>query len=579
MRVTNSNDCILIEVYKRLLVDIIELSGVSLDAPDDISYDWVLIEGPKLDKQLLNYIEHNGLMPSFPEWIQPLWNRFLISNEAPILMYLRQLLLFCYKAEFEPTNEQLKEAQAQFEETDASIEVWDAYFKSRPPCFTHATARHTIITLLRETVNRNKFKDITPSHGPGAVFPHQYPWEKSKFLTLYPSIQEYYPYDQFFCGLPSFWKEVMVDEISGELQECQDIVANLVAVPKDSRGPRLICVHPSEAIWIQQGQRLVLEAAISMSNLTRGKINFTDQTVNGSLALSSSATREYVTLDLKEASDRLSTTLVRYLLGETLFGLLSCSRANKVKLLDGRVIELRKWAPMGNCLTFPIQSLIFWAIVRSSILCRYGENCNDVYVFGDDIIYPTKYHEGVLQAIICSGLIPNSGKTFAKGFFRESCGVDAYRGIDITPLRARACNVNATQGAIAYLDLCKRLRTRGYRFCTAYIYARISEVFGRLPLCNNPDAVGFFEYVQRDGLALIATEATTRYKRGHQKFGVRCLVVKGCLMTSFKHDWYHVQDSLIRLAHMHQEYSDRGTEYPIPYRTQLCYGWADILLN
>jgi hypothetical protein len=31
------------------------------------------------------------------------------------------------------------------------------------------------------------------------------------------------------------------------------IEAKLIAVPKDSRGPRLICVHPAESIWIQQG--------------------------------------------------------------------------------------------------------------------------------------------------------------------------------------------------------------------------------------------------------------------------------------------------------------------------------------
>lgn len=378
--------CILIQAYKRLLVDIIDLSKVSLDAPDEISNEWVLIEGPKLDKQILAYIEHGGDEPPIPEWLKPLWDKFRSEMNGVVLGYIRQLLLFCYKAEYEPTNEQLKEAQASFEETEECIGTWDAFFSERIPSPVHSTARQIVTSLIRETVRRGKFKDIIPSHGPGAVFPPRKPWVKSKFLTLYSSIQQYYPYDQFFCGLPSYWTETMVEEKSGSLLEADEIVACLVAVPKDSRGPRLICVHPSESIWIQQGLRLVLEAAISSHPLLRDKINFTDQTVNGKLALSSSVSRELVTLDLKEASDRLSSKLIRYLFGETAYAWLSCCRADKVQLLDGRVISLRKWAPMGNALTFPVQSLVFWALVHASILSRYGINCTEIYVFGDDIL-------------------------------------------------------------------------------------------------------------------------------------------------------------------------------------------------
>jgi hypothetical protein len=114
--------------------------------------------------------------------------------------------------------------------------------------------------------------------------------------------------------MPTFWHDIMVTESKGRIMEKTDIVAKLTAVPKDSRGPRLICVHPKEAIWIQQGQRLKLEAAITSSNLTKGRINFTDQTVNGGLALESSKSGRLATLDLKEASDRIScNSCVTYL--------------------------------------------------------------------------------------------------------------------------------------------------------------------------------------------------------------------------------------------------------------------------
>jgi len=153
-------------------------------------------------------------------------------------------------------------------------------------------------------------------------------------------------------------------------------------------------VHPAESIWIQQGQRQLLESRIESHPLTKGKIAFTDQTVNGKLALSSSKTREFCTLDLREASDRISCSLVKALFGPHTYEWMSCSRATHVKLLDGRVIELKKWAPMGNALCFPVESLVFFSLVVAGIRSHYGENCNDVYVFGDDIIFPSKYHNG-----------------------------------------------------------------------------------------------------------------------------------------------------------------------------------------
>jgi hypothetical protein len=571
---------ILLKVYKRLLADVCDLSGIHLDAPDEIiTHEWVMVNGPSLDKQTLMYLEGSGCEPVFPKWLIPLWERFKISDDPKYLKFIRQLLVFCYKAEYEPTNEQIKNAQAQFEDTDDGVRIWNSAFNSRMQSPTHRTARQLVTRVIRDISRHGSFRKIVPHHGPGAVFPPRKPWEKSKFLTLYRSIQEFYPFDQYFCGIPSFWWDTMVSEASGKLEERDDIIANLVAVPKDSRGPRLICVHPAESIWIQQGQRSVLEAAISNDPLLKGRINFTDQTVNGRLALDSSRTRELVTLDLKEASDRISPLLVRYLFGETAYAWLSCSRANKVKLLDGRVVELQKWAPMGNALTFPVQSLIFWALVRASVLSRYGDNCDEIYVFGDDILYPSQYHEGVLEGLVSSGLVPNITKTFRRGFFRESCGVDAYHGVDITPLRVRKQDIRATEDAVSYLDLAKRLRLGGYRCCATFIYSKIREYLnGKLPLSNNPQAQGFVEYVDLDWVQLMVREPSIRFRRRFHTWGVPCRMVRNPVYRGPTGDWYHLQDSLLRLHHMGDAISDRGTEYPIPYRTQLEYGWTDILM-
>lgn len=564
----------ILKVYHRLLVDICELSGVPLGAPDNVTSEWVLKEAPLLDKQCLSYIEGTRLeKPELPQWLLPLWDAFIVKNDARLLRLLRCSLLFCYKIEFEPTNEQIKDAQGVFEETDEGCGVWNSAQKAGYHALLLRTARQ-MVSLVIQRVN---WQEIAPSHGPGSVFPSCDPSEKSNFLTYYPSIQKHYPYDKYLWSLPSFWADIMVNESKGCVKEEMDIVAKLVCVPKDSRGPRLICVHPKEAIWIQQGQRKLLEAAIEASSLTRGRIAFTDQTVNGSMALESSKTKEFVTLDLKEASDRISCELIRSLFGDYVYDIISCSRANKVQLLDGRVIELLKWAPMGNCLTFPVQSLVFYTLVRAGIQLRYGVICDDVYVFGDDILFPTQYYDGALSALIIAGCVPNISKTFKNGFFRESCGVDAYNGVDVTPHRMRKADVSSAQNALATSTLAKRLRLDGFVYCSAYLYACLDQAWGPLPLSNNPHSQGIYEYVRYSYLTLIIMRRNLRFSKNLHVHQVQMFQVGALIEERLSDDWYHLLDSLTRVTSLRGWFSDRGTEYTVPHRTLLKRGWTDIL--
>jgi hypothetical protein len=573
--------------YNRLLADICYKYRVSLDTPDLISYDWAYIDGPKLDKEVLAYLEGRVTQVTFPEWIKPLWDMF-IRNDDPILLGdIRQLLVFCYKTEHEPTKLQLESAQADFEETEAGVAIWDSYFSNSSHLnHTIASARRIIGSIIY----RIDWSEITPSHGPGAVFPPRAPSEKSCFRTLYSSIIAKYPYDQYYCGIPSYWVPTMVSEEYGPLDEKDDIVAKLTAVPKDSRGPRLICVHPAESIWIQQGQRRLLEARITNHPLTKGRINFTDQTVNGKLALSSSLSREFVTLDLKEASDRISCRLVKSLFGDYTYDWISCSRANKVKLLDGREIELKKWAPMGNALCFPVESLIFFSLVHAAIRSHYGIDCREVYVFGDDIIFPKPYKEGVITTLVMFGLIPNISKTFSSGFFRESCGVEAYKGVDITPLRLKKDNVGPLSSVVSICDLALRARLKGYDRCAAFLYSEARRSLGNrginLPITNERNNGGFFEYQDIPFTEILLRDQSVKYNTRWQRWGARNWTVTGKQLAIRTGGWYHLQDSLLRIGLTNSgnpigsdSPSDRGTEYAVPRRTQLSRGWLNYSLE
>jgi hypothetical protein len=481
------------------------------------------------------------------------------------------LLVFCYKAEFEPSLEQKESAFKAFFETEEVVGIWNQYFERKLEEGSVPLTISEARKLVSSVIYRIDWRELTPKHGPGAVYPPRKPEHKSRFLDMYRSIQEFYPYDQFFYGLPSFWEDIMVNESRGKVREVEHIVCSLTCVPKDSRGPRLICVHPAESIWIQQGQRELLERAISRHRLAGKAIRFDDQTVNQEQARLSSISRDLVTLDLREASDRIGMSLVSYLFGSA-SRYLECSRAVAVHA-NSSIKPLHKFAPMGNCLTFPVQSLVFWALVRSGIKCRYGIDCDDIYVFGDDILFPSKYYDGALYGLCLAGLLPNMSKTFRHGSFRESCGMDAYKGHSVTPHRIRVRGLNSVSDANSICTLAKAMRVDGYTVVPAYLYAQVRKWAGWLPLGNNLHTQGLYEYVP-SFVSLLKYEPSLRYAKGLQRWETRVRLVKCGTCTAPVDDWYHLQDSLLSLARKAGALSERGTEYPSYYGEQLVNRWT-----
>jgi len=575
----------ILKAYSSLLVDISRFTGILLDLPDSFDMSFVLTEGPKLDKDILMYIEHGGIPPTIPDWLKPLWDIAIPEHgvrDGEALGYLRTLLGFGYKAERAPTNEQLQKAQQGFEEANQDVGFWNSVFKSTEapgPMFREARR------LVSKVISPIHWHEIVPSYGPGAVFPRRIPCEKGKF-DVYTPIEELYPYDSNFNCVHL----IGYDDLTSSNHITHDkIVCNMVAVPKDSRGPRLICVHPSEAIWIQQGQRALLEQAIERSPLTCGRINFRDQGVNGQLAMSSSVDREYCTLDLKEASDRIGLALVEYLFGTHASKFLTCTRASEVRLLDDRQVALHMFAPMGNCLTFPVESLVFWSLVRAGILSKHGVNCAEVYVFGDDIVFPTKYYDGAISGLIRCGLIPNYGKTFRKGLFRESCGVDAFDGIDVTPHRCRVGSVNSYSDAESVCDLAKRLRIDGFSDTSAFLYSAVSDRFGYLSLTNNLDCQGLVEYTDYDLGDLLRYEPGLKFNKQTHTWRVPCRRRTRTLEVIVTHAWWHVQDSLLHLLRKQRgiregslysdsplNYSERGLRYPTARGEKLKKSYCEV---
>lgn len=142
----------------------------------------------------------------------------------------------------------------------------------------------------------------------------------------------------------------------------------------------------------------------------------------------------------------------------------------------------------GISLCFPVEALLFWAVSVAAIArsrhLSVERASSTVFVYGDDIIVAVDDYSAVTEALEDVGLRVNFSKSFRKGFFRESCGMDAYKGVCVTPTRIRTLwsgepgDGNAFASYVAYANA---FSARGFDKTSSFLFSRVEKVYGRLP--------------------------------------------------------------------------------------------------
>jgi hypothetical protein len=217
--------------------------------------------------------------------------------------------------------------------------------------------------------------------------------------------------------------------------------ARVISVPKTAKGPRIITAEPVYNQFIQQGLATLFERWMYQ----HPSVSYEYQEPNQLLARKGSTDPEsYATLDLSEASDRVSLRIVKDLFHfwpGLLSAILAC-RSQRSVLPDGTIVQLRKFASMGSALTFPIETLVFATIARMAVKRTQsreeGVHPNSHFrVYGDDIIVPGYAANECVRLLEAFGLKVNVDKSFMKGNFRESCGGDFFNGFPVVPVKVR----------------------------------------------------------------------------------------------------------------------------------------------
>lgn len=200
----------------------------------------------------------------------------------------------------------------------------------------------------------------------------------------------------------------------------------MMTVPKSAKTERIICYEPHLNIRCQ----LAIGTSIR-EGLRRHGVNLNDQSVNQRRAKLGSKTGHLATLDLSAASDTISKELVWLLLPYGWASMLDDMRSKTTLWLDtGKVEVNEKFSSMGCGFTFELESLIFYAAAMA--VCG-----SDVSVYGDDIIIPSNHYREVVDVLSALGFSVNTAKSYSEGNFRESCGFDAFRGCNVTPVYLR----------------------------------------------------------------------------------------------------------------------------------------------
>jgi hypothetical protein len=287
--------------------------------------------------------------------------------------------------------------------------------------------------------------ELRPKHGPGSTADSLYGNQKWTLPVWHQRLETLFPYVDY--GVPSyrywdeqFWTKFLMPE--GEPP------AKLTAVPKTHGKPRLISIEPTVMQYIQQAISVPLRDLLERDSLSKHFIGFEEQWPNQAMAQIGSEDGSLATLDLSDASDRVPNWLVEDLIQDfPLFGeAVEACRSSHVQLPSGDVHQLRKFASMGSAMTFPIEAMVFTSVAFEAMfrasktrptLAAFRQYQDQVRVYGDDIIVPTHKAEIVIEALETLGFRVNRNKSFWTGSFRESCGKEFWKGMDVSVVRFR----------------------------------------------------------------------------------------------------------------------------------------------
>lgn len=215
--------------------------------------------------------------------------------------------------------------------------------------------------------------------------------------------------------------------------------SKVVFVPKQAGKSRTICMEPAWLQYLQQGvARQIIAYTHSDSHPLSRMVDIFSQEKNRSLC-ARAYEEKLCTIDLSDASDSVSYSLIRELTKGIPLGMYLYATRSESTLIEGHRVRMEKFAPMGSALCFPIECYVFASIVELAHRIHFGQASRGAQsgcsVYGDDIVCPVEIYYLVERILLSLGFLVNTSKSFTHGGYYESCGVEYLYGAKITSIK------------------------------------------------------------------------------------------------------------------------------------------------
>jgi hypothetical protein len=342
---------------------------------------------------------------------------------------------------------------------------------------------------------------LTPKHGPGKTADGLLGNKKFDQREWTRRLENILPYGEH--AIPNWRFNYLLDTVH-ILEPRDERPVKVVLVPKTLKTPRIIAIEPTCMQYMQQAISDSLMRDLEGGLLPFPFIGFRNQEPNQLMAKEGSITGDLATLDLSEASDRVSNQHVRSLLKHFphLSEAVDATRSRKADVPGHGVLRLAKFASMGSALCFPIEAMVFSTIVFMALEAGHKRRLTKkdiksfegkVRVYGDDIIVPTDSMALVIDYLEAFGLKVNVDKSFGTGKFRESCGKEYYDGRDVSIVRVRSVLPRSradSEEVIAVVSLRNRFYEAGLWKTAFWMDSGIDRLLGgRYPYVSSSSPV------------------------------------------------------------------------------------------
>lgn len=372
-------------------------------------------------------------------------HKLVTEKQVKACLFLRQLCLMWSKVEVKSANFLLKEKEAlssfkvrvsRRSEIDFSLPlVRDSLVEARRLLQFVFNQNVESVTELRRFQ-----KNPWGRHGSGAVSQGERGMEKWSF-NQWPGIPR-----QLFSWAPGKDMDVSSTKAVPPSRVC--------CVPKDFRGPRVICIEPKELQFAQQGIMKLLYKLSREVPLLRRSISYDDVSISKSLCYDYTK----ATIDMKDASDLILLDLGRLILPRWVFKLVTRYRSRQVSFPDGSQVKTTCMATMGNATCFPLETMIFWAISLGCMISlrdshpKFRQLDITARIFGDDIIVPLWSADAVVEVLTACKMLVNTSKTCTYSLVRESCGEWVFANRPIPIFRLRSADVRDYRSLLQWRD-------------------------------------------------------------------------------------------------------------------------------